>query len=265
MNSKLLKTLSILTVAVVLIAGCRRSDRDQDESTTASTDHTTAEALFNDVFAQVDEAAKNEVGIRSATITADTTANPKTLTIDFGPTNCTGSDGRTRRGMIVATFTGYYRDSNTVVTITPVDYYVNDYKVEGTKTVTNKGTNTSGNLWYAIEVENAVITNPANSWTISWESSRTREWIAGEATATVWDDVYLIDGTASGVGRSGNSFEVEITTDLRVEIGCRWIVSGDLEVRPQNLTTRYVDYGSGTCDNDAVVTVNGHSFDIEMN
>ncbi len=260
--------LLLLAAVIITVSGCRKSDRDNDTSTFSALDNAIAAQVYADIFEQVDEAAANEPGIREsmmcATITADTTSNPMVLTIDFGNTNCLGADGNNRRGVITATFTGKYRDPGTVISVSLQNYYWNDYKVEGTKTVTNEGLNGSGNLWYTVVVANAKITDPGGTWFVTWNSNRIREWIEGAGTATIWDDVYLIDGTASGVNRRGNSFEVEITSPLRIELGCRWIVSGTLEIKPQNIATRYVNYGNGGCDDDAVVTINGYDYNINM-
>jgi hypothetical protein len=64
---------------------------------------------------------------------------------------------------------------------------------------------------------------------------------------------------------SSKDHEVEITDPLRVEIGCPWLVSGDLEVRPEGLSSRVVDYGDGNCDSKVVVTVNGNQHEIYVN
>ena len=77
-------------------------------------------------------------------ITIDTIASIKTVTVDYGSSNCDCNDGKTRRGKIITTFTGFYHAQGTIITHTPVDYYVNDIKIEGIKTVENMGLNTSG-------------------------------------------------------------------------------------------------------------------------
>lgn len=268
-----MKKLFISFLIAAVCISCGKGDRDEDQTVTETTDNSLAEIAFNDVFAVINEASLITQGIRStsitlscATVSADTTVNPMILLVDFGAVNCMGSDGRNRRGKIFATFTGKYRDSLTIITITPQDYYLNDYKIEGTKTITNKGHNGSGNLWYTVIVQNAKITEPGGLWTITWNSSRVREWITGESTVTDFtDDVYLITGSANGVNRRGNSFNADITTALRVELTCNWIVSGAMTITPSNLNPRYVDFGSGTCDSDITVTVNGYVYNIVMN
>lgn len=198
------------------------------------------------------------------------TSWPKVMEIDFGSTNCTGTYGINRRGKLVVTLTNHYRDSGSTLTIQPQNYFVNDVKVEGTKTITNQGYNANGNLQFNVDVVNGKLTYTDGS-TTTWQSNRTNEWIEGDSTtlfthglAGICDDVYLITGSASGVSRNGHNYTVTITSPLRKEICCRWLVSGQLEVTPANLLTRYVDFGSGACDNKATVTINGTSFIVPM-
>ena len=281
MKTRLLFSLSVLTVATGLILGsCRKSDRDEDTETTSSKDNALAESAFNDVFKQLNDAAADNADVNrvpedaqvmascgTVTVTPalPNTSFPKTLTIDFGNTNVTCSDGHARRGKIIATFSGKYRDSATVITISLNNFYLDNYAVQGTKTITNKGRNTSSNLYYSISVQNASVTSPQNK-TVSWQSTREREWIAGESTPLdLTDDVYLITGSANGTGTSGNTFTVSITQALRVQLNCRWITSGKMTLQPQNLAARYIDYGSGGCDDQATVTINGNTYDVTMN
>lgn len=281
MRTRLLFSFTVITVTTGLLLGsCRKSDRDEDTETTSSTDNALAETAFNDIYEQVNNAAFDnadvnrlaenaEVAASCGTVTVtpalpDTTF-PKTMTIDFGSTNALCNDGYYRRGKIIATFSGKYRDSSTVITITLNNYHLNDYSIQGTKTITNLGRNANNNLHYSISVQNASITTPQGK-TISWQSSRDREWIAGESTVlNPFDDVYLITGSASGTGSTGNTFSVTITEALRVQLDCRWITQGKMTLQPQNLAARYIDYGTGACDNQAAVSINGNTYNVIMN
>ena len=274
------KAIVLIVVATLSIAaGCKKDKEDNDQR--AAIDNTTAENAFNDVFNQVDNAAKATVqsgakitqldsgGCATVTIAPfDTITWPKTLTIDFGSSNCLCSDGKYRRGRVIANLTGRYRDQGTIITITLDQYYVNDNHVQGTKTITNLGhVGTYGggnNLKYSIVVSNASVTTPDG--TISWNSTRTREWIEGENTHWPnWqDDVYLISGSASGTDVNGNPFNVNIVNPLRVALNCRWIESGTLDITPSGLPTRSVDFGSGNCDDQATVTINGTTYNFTM-
>ncbi|MBI4645713.1 MAG: hypothetical protein HY738_03710 [Bacteroidia bacterium] len=265
----------ILAGSLLLTSSCRKSRLNNKDTTTAS-DNTAVENLFDDIYQSVEETSQenttkllNEYTFGNcATVTVtpawpDTTF-PKTVTIDFGTSYCTGTDGRERKGKIVYTMTGRYRSQGTVITVTPQDFYIDDYKVEGTKTITNNGRNSNNNLSYTVTVSNAKITTPDNK-EITWNSTRIREWIEGGNTQyVILDDVYSITGSASGVNREGRSFTVTITEALRIELDCRWIVKGKVEIVPDELKTRVVDYGDGTCDNDATVTIGDREFTIQL-
>ena len=157
---------------------------------------------------------------------------------------------------------GAYRDSGSTHTITFSNYFVNDNQVQGTKTVSNTGRNTGGNLVFSI-VENGSVTQPGGG-TITRSSNRFREWFAGESTPIWNDDIYLLTGNANGTNADGDAFTSSITTALRKEIGCRNVVSGVLEFTPASRPTRTIDFGNGTCDNTATVTVNGRSRTITL-
>jgi hypothetical protein len=118
-------------------------------------------------------------------------------------------------------------------------------------------------MYYTIEVV-GVIYKANNGGVVSWNSSRVREWIQGYQTGNPWDDIYLITGTADGILASGMTWEREIINALRIELACRFIVSGTVEIRPEGKPVRILDYGNGDCDNIATVIVNGVTYTIYL-
>lgn len=271
MKSILFNALILLGMISITFTACKK-DEEPDENTTAAQDNATAENVFADAFARVDEVAKDSsslnrgngpdsTGCATITITPSDTTFPKTMTIDFG-TGCTDQNNVTRKGKIIAVFSGKYRTAGTTVSISFDNFYVNDTKIEGTKSITNNGRNAGGNLSFTVKVEKAKIF--ADGKTIEWESTRTNEWIAGENTPGISDDVYSIDGGAKGVNREGHTFEADIIENLIKKIGCRWIVDGKLELKPQGKQSRTIDYGDGDCDNKATVTIGNKTFPITL-
>ncbi|REJ85227.1 MAG: hypothetical protein DWQ44_00785 [Bacteroidetes bacterium] len=285
---KLIQSFGLLIVFAFIIWSCKKDETKLEFDIQAAQDHALAEGIFNDVMSISNLAIENgEPGVQSAyrsgegsnllasncarvSITPDSSGQGGFIVVDFGSQNCKGSDNRYRRGIINISYTGFYRDSGTVITSTMQDYYVgidstNMYKVNGTKTLKNEGRNSSNNIWFSISV-NSQITNKGNS-VLTWNSTRQREWIAG-STTTGWlmwlDDVYSITGSASGTSFEGKNFTVNITKALKVALNCKWITEGTLELTPEGLTPRVLDYGSGTCDNDARITVGGASFDVKL-
>lgn len=270
----ILVLITFLTSAIFMIS-CNKEEEIQTEDTSISQEDAFAESVFNRVSDIADEAYSMSTGnLKStesdpiilsacATVIIDTSVMPRVLTVDFGDTNCLCLDGRYRRGKIMVTFNGRYRHPGTVITTGFDEYHVNDNKVDGSKVVTNMGPNEDGNIYFTIEVI-GVIYKANNGGVVSWNSSQEREWIQGYDTPNRWDDIYLITGTADGVKEDGYTWEREIINPLRVELACRFIVSGTVEIRPQDRPVRLLDYGNGDCDNIATVLVNGVTYTIYL-
>jgi hypothetical protein len=265
MKNQTFTAISILAIVIACsTSSCKKEARENAKL--SASDYAIAESIFNDLHQQSD----NSFDRSSSPLTGDcptitfqreNNTNPDTMIVDFGEA-CTDNRGIKRSGKIIAIYTGPYKQKGTVITITTENFYRNDNKVEGTKTVTNQGANAEGHIVYDIEVKNAkVITSEGE---ISWSSNRTRKWVKGFDTPWPnWlDDVYEITGTASGTNTKGSKFEIEITSPLRVELNCRWIVSGVLELKPEDLPTRKLDYGDGKCDNKAMLSVKNRDFEI---
>jgi hypothetical protein len=274
--------LTIVTVVLTfLISSCKKDKlEEKDKDISSAVDQSLASSAVNDMTSIADEAGRNYsvssfktmdsnrlLSTSCATVTVDSSAAPsRTITVNFGTTNCYCNDGRYRRGVLNFTFTGKYRDSLTVITVTPQNFFVNDNQVTGTKTIKNLGHNASLHLVYEINA-NIQILKASNGGTVSWQCNRQREWIAGESTLTWSDDMYSITGSATGVTSNGNSFTSTITSPLfrNMAAGCRkHFVSGVLEHTPSGKATRYIDYGNGTCDEQAKVTINGISYTITL-
>lgn len=255
-----LRFLSALALLISLVA-CRREEgpNPADRDYTMALDNSRAELYFADALKQSDGAFKNGTVPCAVAVTLDLEAMPRTMLVDFGPENCTGPDGLRRRGRLLVTFTGPYAEPGTVITITPQDYFVNDHQLQGNKTVTNMGDNPQGQPYFNVVVA-GTVTAPDGSWTSTHSYQRVRTWIQGSGTPNPLDDVYLVTGGGSGVNRNGQAFAVTITSPLRVEIGCPWIVSGVQQIVPEGRPARTIDFGSGTCDNQVSVTVNGFTF-----
>ncbi len=202
-----------------------------------------------------------------ATVTIDTTSNPKTMVIEFSSDGngclCSDWDNKYRKGTISAAWTGKYRAEGTVIQIKTDNYYVSGNKYEILKTVTNNGQNTSGNLTYTVNIQKGNIYFSDNT-TFTSTGIRTREWVSGSNTLTPYDDVYRITGSSSGVSRDGDNYTSTITSPLEIAIGCRWIRKGVLVVTPSGKPARTIDFGNGACDGKATVEINGTVYEINL-
>jgi len=241
---------------------CKKND-NSTVATESIEDNANAETHFDMIFDEVDDAAVSG-GVysrgKSAVITIDTLASPRTMTINYGDSNMSCADGNLRRGKIVVTWTGRYRAIGTIITVTPVNFFQNDFKIEGTKTIENKGRNSAGNLQWTIGVTNGKVTTPTGE-IHTWSSDRTRTWVNGESTRFILlDDKYFITGTSTGTNRKGAEYRAEIVSPIVVELNCKFhITKGTVTLshtsNPSKIAT--VDFGNGTCDNIGTFTVNG--------
>jgi len=194
-------------------------------------------------------------------ITLDTTSSPKVLTVDYGTTNCDCNDGKTRRGKIITSFTGAYLAPGTVITHTTDNYYVNDIKIDGSKTVTNMGLNNNGQPYFNVEIDGqATLTSGT---VVDYVSSRVRTWDSGYATPlNRMDDIYDISGSATATYSTGGGYSANTTSPVRVQVGCSFPTQGVIEMTPVNKPTRTINYGDGTCNAQFSVTVNGNTFNF---
>lgn len=288
MNRNSLKFIStfILLSAAVWISSCKKNTDDKKSySLDAAENNSFAEGTFNDVTTLVDQAGINSTvtfgsvqteprdgqietmgtaGSACITVTVDTVANPRSITIDFGSSNCLCLDDRYRRGKIIATFTGRYRETGTVITISFDNYYVNDNKISGTKKITNQGNNQSGNQVYKVEVNGQII-KANNRGTVTWMSTRYREWKAGANTPlNILDDVYGITGDANGTNADGSSYTITSKQELVRKMNCRWFESGILELTQTGLPVITLDYGNTGCDANATVSILGVSYPVVL-
>ena len=251
--------LALLMVPVLF--SCRKSDRDYDNSVKACTDQVVADQLMFDLFIIVDEAAKNEFGtipgytagkLNCATVSSNLVSTPKTINIDFG-SGCTGADGITRSGNLILSLNGNYSDSGTVVTINPSNFSLNGYQIQSDLSLVNYGT-VDGNQWMQLNNIDILIKDDLDQ-TITYTSVRDYLQIAGSGTFQVNDDGYSTEGNSSGRSRSGNTFSASITSDLVFDVACPYIISGQMDVQPANIATRYLDLGNG-CDSVSIATIN---------
>lgn len=274
---------TILAVAVsgtLMFAACKKDNNSSTvgDDTEMALEQAGMEQTFDDLDKITDEATSNGTlsnfkttngsGLilsNCATVTRDTVSIPHTVTIDFGNTNCLCNDGRYRRGQIIVSYMGRYRDSGYHHQISFNNYFVNNNQVTGTKTVVNVGSNLANHLVYHVHV-NAALVFGNNLGTRSWVSNRTRIWVQGDNTQTRADDVYEVKG--SGTLTRVNSVVVydSITSPLRVALNCQWIKQGTVQITTSNpnALVRTLDYGNGTCDALATLTVNGNTYNITL-
>ncbi len=271
---------SLLAIALLIIAsnyGCKKEkdlsdmedfqstsqDIGQVESIGSDVDNMTSQIARTGTFDQSNPSDANHDQfnfLSCATVTHDSINH--VITYDFH-SGCTGADGKVRAGKVIVNYTGTgHFDPGSSWVVTFDSFYVNTRHVEGTRSVVNNGFNSDSNMNWTITATNMRITRADGSWR-TWNSVRNREMVAGYGDTDWQNDDYLINGTADGTNSNGDAVNC-VLTDLRREHDCHWITSGTLQITPGSRPVRTIDFGSGTCDDQATVTKNGVSRTITL-
>ena len=191
------------------------------------------------------------------------TSDPDSLLVDFGSQGCTDNKGNTRTGKLIMIFSLDRKASHTLIMS---DFFINGKKVEGTRTVTRTALVP---VTHTITLTGGKVTWPDGTFSTR-EASHTRVWNRNLGDPAAESMVIKQGGTASGVNRNGKDYAVEMITDITFKFGCntgtRRIllpVAGTKVVKVGDKTIT-VDFGDGTCDDKATLTVNGESKEITL-
>jgi len=261
--------LVFIFVGVIVLNSCKKEAVVSDSLTQTINDDATSEKLFDDAFNYAERfgnsssvKSENEDSLSCLTISVSGATFPRTVTLDFG-TGCESANGVVRKGKIIVVTSQAFQTVGATRTVTFDNYYVNDYKIEGTKTITNDGLNSSNQPIRTVTLVGGKVTTP-DAKIIERAFTRTRTWTEGYNTLyNLTDDVWQISGTTTGKSENGDSFTATIKTPLVVAFGCNYIKSGVLEIVSETKILS-IDYGDGTCDDIAVITIDGNTKEIKL-
>ncbi len=258
----------LLLFIIIGNLSCKKSDRDDDKTTTTSQDYAMVQSMAMDVFKIIHQAALSSQGISAINLTTattifgcdtlivDTISSPMNIIVQF--TDCS-ANGIVRKGKIKATFSSKYDVLGTNTSITFDGYYHNEMPVSGVITVFNNGV-VNGKPWYGFSSNGFKVEQNFKNRNVFWNVNQTLFQTAGETTADFMDDSFKIIGISNGRAFAGNAFTTN-TDSLQYTGNCNWIESGNATVSPENLAVRILNFGSG-CDNKAVVALFGQQYNI---
>lgn len=282
---------SMLLFSMLIISSCQKensqngTEEEQEiaASRASSESESEAEIVFNGIF---DDAmgVNDEVGVGGTgvfgrlnvcpTVTI-TRLNPPDLfpvkiVMDFGANGCVGQDGHFRKGKVITIYTNRLLVPGAIATTTFDGFYFDSSKVEGTHKITNTSASNTTRQ-FTVVITNAKLTKPNGNF-IEWNSEKVITQMEGLNTPIPLDDIFKIEGGSRGVVKRGTllvGWQSTILEPLVKRFNCRWIVRGVVRTVRLNATTNtpwvaLLNFGNGTCDNLAVVTINGVSYQITL-
>jgi len=260
--------LSALLITIIAFAfSCKKTEPDTE--TQSAVDNAICDVELTRLVHTTNSFGIYEQGVKRLSsndptfIGPDTVMNPgwpRTFIIDYGAGVVDSIDHKIRKGKIICKFSNYWHINGSRMTITLSDYAVNNM------TVTVDSINMEHIAQYAYKniVHNAICKTP--DWALSWACDRTLTQTAGETTPSIYyDDEFSIAGIANGTNRNGKTYLTTISAALIKSSSCSWIQAGKISLTPEGLAARTIDFGSGTCDNQASLIINGNTYTFTMN
>lgn len=259
-----------LIMAATAFTSCQK-DVITDPLVSSSQDDDQVTALYDDVLNEADDITLSEgvskapaafdVAAGSGTRTVVTTfeGNWMVKTITFvNFINAKSENGHVKNGVIVIKVLGRPTLAQFERVITFNNFTIDDNKIEGEKHITK-----TADYTYSVTLTGGKVTF-TDGTTYTRDFSRVRTWGTGYATpANIFDDIFTISGTETGINRKGLAYTHTITNDLVIKVACRWVVEGSVSMVVGDKTV-LLDYGTGECDNLATITVNGKTTEIKL-
>ncbi len=263
MRNSILK-FSVIALLSVFIIGCDRDESDneliesfdlEETALTAKVDNATE--VVSDTFLQIYEFEESTIKgpfhphlPDCAVISVEITDTTKEVTVDFGSEGCEVR-GHIVRGKVMMSYVADVDAMTLNIDYSLEDFFIDDIQFEGAKTVVRSKANDAGNPQYTMNLDLTVTF--ADGGVATRTGTKTREWIEGSFNGNWGDNVFLITGAWETNFANGNTHSTTITTPLRREASCRFLVSGIVDLIRTNYSGT-LDYGDGSCDNLAVFT-----------
>ncbi|MCS6822751.1 MAG: hypothetical protein NZ529_00540 [Cytophagaceae bacterium] len=294
MNKKNLSVVVLsISICMLFMLSCKKDKKDVDmifeTDVINAQDNSAFQSAFDDIFkASEDAMSKNNgarlyggpgVNFNCVNITIDTLSNNpfiRRFTIHF-TSGCRTYDGKSRSGSLIVELSGdKYNETGSVTTITTNNYQVEGVKIEGRKTITCVEPGKHNIQVTGINGTGYAKITYTDGKTAEWKSTRTRTQTAGSNTPlNIFDNKFEISGTngnsqvAEGINRDGGRYTVNIESPLVIDFTCektliRYPTSGVLVITPEGKSARKIDYGTGTCDSRATISVAGFSKEINL-
>lgn len=281
MKRKMKGFIPVAALLCISIASCKKNEVPAS-SPTAQTTTQTLLMNANNTIANASDQQSQEVSdilgstvimspdssaCRVVTFSPSRNVYPHLKTVDFG-SGCTGPDGITRSGKKLITVYANWKTApaGTLISETTFsDFWVDSVNVTGNVKTFIDTAASPGPLALKI-ITNKTFTD-AKGNTNTFIATTYWVQIAGDTTTTTADNVYQITSSASGTEVLDGATALTWTSNTDplhpvMKMGdCAFRSSGALQIQltlaEGTVFNEYLDYGNGTCDNNATITING--------
>jgi hypothetical protein len=269
------RLLPVLTLAVfTTFTACKKDSKPSTDSTTELATHADdqnqvsgqMDIVANDANMAIESSATYSGGrgqsvpftVCDATLTLDSTSNPRKATITYSGTSCNGSYKRTGTVVVSMPANVQWKNAGATITVTYQNFKVT--RLSDNKSVTINGshtiTNVSGGLlFYLPNLQSITHTVSSSGMSITFDDGSQRTWqVATRRVFTYNSGVVVLtitgnnstgnnDGIAEwGTNRFGHSFTSTITEPLVIRSDCYFrLTSG--QVKHEGFGTATATFG----------------------
>lgn len=262
---------------LILLFSCEKKEKELNNDTQSVIDNVYVDNITENLLSTINDYGFNYLNEEDhdvdtgvvVTITPQfpTDSFPKTMIINYG-NGITCSDGCFRKGKIIIVFDGKWIPDTTSGINAEINF--NSYSLDQVQIIGSFNVSCfrldSISPQYTFQTDNSRLIFPDGENT-SWTMNRSIKWSYGFNTLdNKGDDIFIISGNTTGINRNGLGYESDIKEPLLFNNSCfsGTITKGILELTPQGLSSRKVDFGNETCDKTAIVTINGISFSVSF-
>ncbi len=189
-----------------------------------------------------------------------------TKTITFDPAGCTMPNGNVLKGKIIITFVFDPTATTHTINYQFVEFYHNAIKLDGNKSFTRSMTATTATSpSHPIVTMNMDITATfPDGKVVTRVGTRTHEMVAGFLTPlNIDDNIFHITGNWATVFPNTTMQTATISSMLIKKGNCNYIGQGIITFVRNNHTAT-LDFGDGSCDNQAIFTKDGVAITITL-
>ena len=264
-----------LLMFTFLLASCSKDEAVDEAATGTTTDLVFVEEstqvsqadaasdgvihMLETAYTEIEEESGRSLSLfpNCVTITISTENGVTFVTLDFG-FGCQLQNGAIVSGKVNITY-GPVQNATRTITYTLENFTWNNKDVAGGATIFRERNNAAGNPQSTVHAD-LQISFPGGL-VIQKDGTRVREWIEGFGSGSWQDNVWLVTGNREVVSNTGFSHTGVVTEALRREATCPHFVSGIVDIT-RNGNQGALNFGDGTCDNIAILTVNGVDYTI---
>ncbi len=265
--------LLILSASLLLFSSCEKKI-ETDNETQSVLDNAVATQNLVSIFPYINVQLSNFSAVKKtyscssiSQLNGDTTDSngdkifdngPINFVLDFGDGSCSSADGVSRSGKLKITMAKKWSVLSHSVTVDFIDFKSNGLSHFGSIKITRTDSSK-----YNFDIKPTTL---KGDFQIDFEGAFILYQTHGENTKSdSSDDIFEITGSASGKNRQKRTFTSKVTYQLIKPANCKYIVSGMLEVTPNELKTRKVNFGANECDDEATYSMNDQTITFKIN